>query len=63
MTAPKDTDDAFIALLQQGITDILKNKKATKKERIDAIKAGTALMTARNKWGAGDEDTGGFFDH
>lgn len=51
----------FMDALEQGIRDVLQNKKATMKDRIDAINAGTKLMLIKHKITDTSSEAGSFF--
>lgn len=51
----------FMEALEAGVREVLGNKKATMKDRIDAINAGTKLMLIRHKIKDPDDSPGSFF--
>lgn len=51
----------FMETLESGIRAVLENKKATMKDRIDAINAGTKLMLIRHKIKDTGGESGSFF--
>jgi hypothetical protein len=53
--------DEFLAALEKGVLDIIKNKKSTKADKLSAINAGVRLAAIKHKVNGGDGDTG-FFD-
>lgn len=52
----------FIETLEQGIRDVLTNKKVSMKDRIDAINAGTKLMLIKHKITDTSDEAGSFFN-
>lgn len=54
----EDKDKEFMELLEQGVRDVLKNRKSKPSERVAAISAGTKLLAIKNKIAS---DDGGFF--
>lgn len=60
MTAAKSkSDENFLAMLEKGVKDILRNKDATNPEKLSAINAGAKLLQIRNK--ITDDNETGFF--
>lgn len=51
----------FMEILESGVRDVLTNKKATMKDRIDAINAGTKLMLIKHKITDTGGESGSFF--
>ena len=47
MTGEKPKDDKLLKILEDGIRDILANKKTKTGERLKAIEAGAKLLTIR----------------
>ena len=54
-----DKDSDFMAVLEQGVRDVLKNRKASAADKLAAVTAGTKLLAIRHKIDGGDEK--GFF--
>jgi hypothetical protein len=52
----------FMVTLEQGIRDVLQNKKASMKDRINAINAGTKLMLIKHKISDTGDEAGSFFN-
>jgi hypothetical protein len=52
----------FMETLELGIKDVLSNKKASMKDRIDAINAGTKLMLIKHKIKDTGGEAGSFFN-
>ena len=40
-------DDGFLAALEKGVLDIIKNKKSTKADKLSAINAGVRLAATK----------------
>lgn len=57
----KPTDD-FMSILESGIKDVLKDKKSSAKERMDAVNAGTKLMLIKHKISDTGDEAGSFFN-
>lgn len=53
-------DDGFLAALEKGVLDIIKNKKSTKADKLSAINAGVRLAAIKHKVQGGDQDEGFF---
>jgi hypothetical protein len=51
----------FMVILETGVRDVLTNKKASMKDRIDAINAGTKLMLIKHKIEGSGDEAGSFF--
>jgi hypothetical protein len=51
----------FMEILEVGVRDVLTNKKASMKDRIDAINAGTKLMLIKHKITDTSGESGSFF--
>lgn len=58
--AKKDPDEKFSAELERAISKVLRNPKASRREKVDAIKAGTDLLLVKHKIKGGSDD-GQFF--
>ena len=56
---PTESQD-FLTVLEQGVRDVLKNRKATAADKLGAINAGAKLIAIEHKITGGDES--GFFD-
>lgn len=54
-----EKDNDFLDALEQGIRDVLKNRKAKPSEKVAAITAGAKLLAVRHKIEGNDET--GFF--
>jgi hypothetical protein len=52
--------DEFLAALEKGVLDIIKNKKSTKADKLSAINAGVRLAGIKHKIAGGDQDEGFF---
>ena len=52
--------DEFLAALEKGVLDIIKNKKSTKADKLSAINAGVRLAAIKHKVQGGDQDEGFF---
>ena len=52
--------DEFLAALEKGVLDIIKNKKSTKADKLSAINAGVRLAAIKHKVNGGDADEGFF---
>jgi len=52
--------EEFLALLERGVREIVKNRKSSKGDKLKAIDAGTKLLAIRHKINGGD-DSKGFF--
>jgi len=61
MSEVNGKSDEFLAALEKGVLDIIKNKKSTKADKLSAINAGVRLAAIKHKVNGGDGDTG-FFD-
>jgi len=48
--------EAFMAILEAGVTKVLENRKSTAAERMAAVNAGVKLLAIRNKI-EGSEDS------
>jgi len=53
-----EDDKAFLDLLEEGVRDVLRNKRAKASEKVAAISAGAKIVAIRHKL---DEEAGGFF--
>ena len=53
-----DSAKPLIDVLENGIREVLKNKKAKTSEKVAAISAGAKLLAIKNKL---DDGSGGFF--
>ncbi len=62
MTEAKTSDDKFLKELEVSVLAILKNRKATKSEKLQAITAGVKVAQIRHKITGGGDDETGFFD-
>lgn len=60
MTEKPDKDADFLTELENGVLDILNNKKSSKSDKLSAINAGTRLAAIRFKISGGDGDKGFF---
>lgn len=60
MTKAKPKEGNLLSDLEKAIRQVLNDPDATVGERVQAIRAGTAIATARHKIDGGDEG-GGFF--
>lgn len=58
--AEKPPDDSFMAVLEEGIRAVLKAKKCSAAERIQAVTAGAKLLMIKHRISGSDET--GFFD-
>ena len=54
--AEKPPDDDFLTVLEEGIRAVLKGKKVSPTERIQAVTAGAKLLAIRHKISTNDED-------
>lgn len=54
-------DDKFLKKLEDSVTGILNNRKATKTEKLAAINAGVKVAQIRHKITGGGEEDEGFF--
>jgi hypothetical protein len=54
----KDSD--FLAVLEESVRSILKNRKASKSEKLSAITAGVKVAQMRHRITGGDENEGFF---
>ena len=63
MDAKKDAQangsEAFMAILEAGVTKVLENRKATPSERMAAVNAGVKILAIRYKISGGEDE--GFF--
>jgi hypothetical protein len=57
---PKEPEGEFIAVLEKGVRDVLKNRKTTPSERIAAIGVGAKVLMIKFKISGNDEKS--FFD-
>ena len=59
---PEDAvpDGDFLSILEQGVRDVLKNRKTNAGEKLQAVNAGAKLLAIKHKITGGDEQ--GFFD-
>ena len=53
-------DDDFLAVLEKGVRDIIKNRKSSKADRLSAINAGVKVAQIRHRINGGDDDKGFF---
>lgn len=53
-------EDQFLAELEAGVRGILKNRKATKAEKLSAITAGVKVAQIKHRINGGDDDKGFF---
>lgn len=58
---PKETDKELVGELKRAIRNVLKNPKASRRDKIEAITAGTKLLLVEHKIKGGGDD-GDFFD-
>lgn len=58
--AETDKSEDFLTILEQGVKQVLENKKATPAERMAAVTAGVKLLAIRHRIHGGDEK--GFFE-
>jgi len=58
----KKSDADLLSTLEKGIMDVLIDKKATAKERMDAVNAGTKLLLIKHKISDSGDDAGSFFN-
>lgn len=49
-------DEEFLMLLETAVREVLKDKRATPAERIQAIGAGSRLLVIRHRIGGGEEE-------
>lgn len=54
-------DDDFLKELEQGVRSILRNRKASRADKLSAITAGVKVAQIRHRIVGGDEKAG-FFD-
>jgi len=52
---PNGQDTEFLTLLENGVRDILRNRKSTKDHKLSAINAGAKLLAIRHKLNGGEE--------
>ncbi len=61
MSEVKTEADDFLEVLEKGVRDILKNRKASKADKLNAIDKGVKIAGIRHKIaGAGEPDEGFF---
>lgn len=53
-------DDDFLNVLETAVRNIVKNKKASKADKLSAINAGTKLLAIRHKISSSDSEEGFF---
>jgi hypothetical protein len=53
-------DDDFLAVLEKGVRDIIKNRKSSKADRLSAINAGVKVAQIRHRINGGDDEKGFF---
>jgi hypothetical protein len=51
-----DKDEEFLSLLENGVREVLKAKRCTPAERLQAVNVGSRLLAIRHKIGGGDEE-------
>lgn len=55
-------EDPFLAKLETAVSDILKNRKSTKTEKLAAINAGVKVAQIKHRINGGADDEKGFFN-
>lgn len=61
MSNLNSSDDKFLKELETSVLAILKNRKASKADRLSAINAGIKLAAIKHKVANGGDDDEGFF--
>lgn len=56
------TDDAFLKQLEDAVRAILKNRKASKAEKLSAIGHGVKVAAIKHKINGGSDEEKGFFN-
>lgn len=62
MSEVKSGEDDLLKDLEAGVRGILKNRKASKADKLAAINAGVKLAAIKHKITGGGDDEQGFFD-
>lgn len=60
MSEANGKDDAFLTELEDSVRAILKNRKASRSEKLSAIGMGVKVAQIRHKVNGGDDDKGFF---
>lgn len=55
------TKNDFLSVLENGIRDVLKDKKSKARDRMDAVNAGTKLLLIKHKISDTGDEAGSFF--
>lgn len=60
MSEKTNSDDEFLKELENGVREILKNRKSSKADKLSAINAGVKVAQMRHKITGGSDDSGFF---